>query len=172
MLNSVEIVKNAQDNMYAKCGLKFENFSPEDESSEYYAHTFTMKDKQGLFRIAKKNPLKSGSFVTIWKRDSGNITAPYEASDPIDFVVIVVCNGNNIGEFIFPKTIITKQKIFSANGKEGKRAIRVYAPWDKTTSTQAAKTQKWQSKFFVDFNSSCSKSTLKINFVFYVKVIK
>ena len=163
MLKILEIVKNTQDNMYAQCGLKFENFFPEDESSEYYAHTFTIKSKHGLFRIAKKTPVKSGSFVTIWKRDSHNMTAPYEASDPIDFVVIVVYNGNNIGEFIFPKTILTKQHIFSANGKEGKRAIRVYAPWDKTTSTQAAKTQKWLSQFFVDLNSSCSKSTLKIN---------
>ena len=43
MLKTLEIVKNAQDDIYAKCGLKFENFSPEDESSEYYAHTFTIK---------------------------------------------------------------------------------------------------------------------------------
>jgi len=163
MLEIVEIVKNAQDNRYAQCGLKFENFSPEDESSEYYAHTFTIKGKQGLFRIAKKTPKKSGAFVTIWKRDSHNMTAPYEASDPIDFVVIVVCDGNNIGEFIFPKTILIKQHIFSANGKEGKRAIRVYAPWDKTTSAQAAKTQKWQSQFFIDLAISCSESTLNIN---------
>lgn len=40
--------------MYAKWGLKFKNFSPENESSEYYAHTFTIKDKKGLLRIAKK----------------------------------------------------------------------------------------------------------------------
>ncbi len=162
MLKILEIIKNAQDNMYAKCGLKFENFSPEDESSEYYAHTFTMKDKQGLFRISKKTPTKSGSFATIWKRGADRLIAPYEETDAIDFVVIAVSNGHNVGEFIFPKTILTKQKIFSANGKEGKRAIRVYAPWDKTTSTQAEKTQKWQGQFFVDLNASCSESALKI----------
>lgn len=77
--------------------------------------------------------------------------------------MIAVSNGDNVGEFIFPKTVLTKQNIFSANGKEGRRAISVYAPWDKTTSTQAAKTQKWQGQFFVDLNSSCSESTLKIN---------
>ena len=162
MLKTLEIVKNAQNNIYAKCGLKFENFSPEDESSEYYAHTFTIKDKKGLFRIAKKTPTKSGWFVTIWKRGSDNIIAPYNESDSIDFVVIAVSDGNNVGEFVFSKTILTKKNIFGANGKEGKRAIRVYAPWDKTTSTQAAKTQKWQGQFFVDLNSSCSESTLKI----------
>ena len=90
MLKALEIVKNAQGNMYAKCGLKLEKFSPEDESSEYYAHTFTIKGKKGLFRIAKKTPTKSGWFVTIWKRGSDNIIAPYDESDSIDFVVIAV----------------------------------------------------------------------------------
>jgi hypothetical protein len=163
MLKTLEIVKNAQDNIYAKCGLNLEDFSPEDESSEYYAHTFTIKGKKGLFRIAKKTPAKSGSFVTIWKRGSNNIIAPYDESDSIDFVVIAVADGNNVGEFIFPKNILAKKNIFSANGKEGKRAIRVYAPWDKTTSAQAAKTGKWQDQFFVDLNSLRSESTLKIN---------
>lgn len=162
MLKALEIVKNAQDNIYAKCGLKFENFSPEDESSEYYAHTFTIKDKKGLFRIAKKTPTKSGWFVTIWKRGSDNIIAPYDESDSIDFVVIAVSDGNNLGEFVFPKTILTKKNIFSANGKEGRRAIRVYAPWDKTTSSQAAKTQKWQGQFFVVLTSENSENFSKI----------
>lgn len=163
MLKILEIVKNAQDNMYAKCGLKFENFSPENESSEYYAHTFTIQGKKGLFRIAKKTPTKSGSFVTIWKRCADNTIAPYEEADAIDFVVIAVSDGNRVGEFIFPKTVLAKKNIFSANSKEGKRAIRVYTPWDKATSVQAAKTQKWQGQFFVDLNSSCSESTLTIN---------
>jgi hypothetical protein len=163
MLKALEIVKNAQDNMYSKCNLEIEKFSPEDESSEYYAHIFTIKGKKGLFRIAKKTPTKSGWFVTIWKRGADSIIAPYEESDTIDFVVIAVSDGNNVGEFIFPKTVLAKKNIFSANGKEGKRAIRVYTPWDKTTSAQAAKTQKWQHQFFVDLNSSCSESTLKIN---------
>jgi hypothetical protein len=162
MLEILERVKNLQGNMYAKCGLKIENFSPEDESSEYYAHTFTIKDKKGLFRIAKKTPTKSGWFVTIWKRGSDNIIAPYDASDPINFVVIAVSDSNNVGEFIFPKAILAKKNIFSANGKEGKRAIRIYAPWDKTTSAQAAKTQKWQNQFFVDITSNISENISKI----------
>ena len=76
--------------------------------------------------------------------------------------MIAVSDGNNVGEFIFPKTILTKKNIFSSNGKEGKRAIRVYTPWDKTTSAQAAKTQKWQNHFFVDLISENSKNILKI----------
>jgi hypothetical protein len=162
MLKTLEIVKNAQGNIYPKCGLKLEKFSPEDESLEYYAHTFTLQDKNGLFRIAKKTPTKTGWFVTIWKRGSDNIIAPYNESDSIDFVVIAVFNDDNVGEFIFPKTILAKKNIFCSNGKEGKRAIRVYTPWDKTTSAQAAKTQKWQHQFFVDLTSKNSANISKI----------
>ncbi|RUP36165.1 MAG: hypothetical protein EKK63_18210 [Acinetobacter sp.] len=162
MLETLETVKNVQSNMYAKYGLKIENFFPEEESSEYHAHTFTLKNKNGLFRIAKKTPAKTGWFVTIWKRGADNIIVPYDRTDAIDFVVIAVSDNKNVGEFIFPKTILLKKNIFSENAKEGKRAIRVYTPWDKTTSAQAAKTQKWQSQFFVDLGSSNSESTLAI----------
>ena len=62
--------------MYAKCGLKIENFSPENKSSEYFAHTFIIKGKNGLFRIDKKTPTKSDWFVTIWKRGSDNTHCP------------------------------------------------------------------------------------------------
>ncbi len=171
MLRVLEIVKNARDHRYAQCGIEYENFSPENESSEYYAHTFTMKGKKGLFRIAKKTPTKTGAFVTIWKRGTDNIIAPYEESDAIDFVVIAVSDGNNIGEFILPKTVLTKKRIFSTHGKEGKRAIRVYAPWDKTTSAQAAKTQKWQDQFFVDLNASCSESAPRIRNLYFIETI-
>jgi hypothetical protein len=138
------------------------SFLQKDESSEYYAHTFTFEDKTCLFRIAKKTPTKSGWFVTIWKRGSDNIIAPYDESDSIDFVVIAVSDGNNVGEFIFPKTVLAKINIFSANGKEGKRATRVYTPWDKTTNAQAAKTQKWQVQYFVDLTLKNPENISKI----------
>lgn len=163
MLKVLEIVKNARDNMYAKSNLEIKAFFPEDESSEYYAHTFTVKGKKGLFRIAKKTPTKTGWFVTIWKRGADNIIAPYDRSDDINFAVIVICDDTHIGEFIFPKNILVKENILSVNGKGGKRGIRVYAPWDTITSPQAAKTQKWQSQFFIDLRSSKSESILKLN---------
>lgn len=163
MLDILETIKKAQSDLYDACGLKIENFSPEDESSEYYAHIFTIKGKKGLFRIAKKTPTKTGWFVTIWKRGSDNIIAPYDEADFIDFVVIGIVDNKQIGEFIFPKSALLKQNVFSTNSKGGKRAIRVYAPWDKTTSAEAAKTGKWQSQFFVDLSPSCLESTLKIN---------
>lgn len=160
--NILDTVKNTQSNIYDKCGLKIKNFSLEKESLEYFAHSFSILDKKCLFRIAKKTPTKTGSFVTLWKRGSDNIIAPYDESDKIDFVVIAVAEENNIGEFIFPKDILFDKKIFSTEHQEGKRAIRVYAPWDKTTSAQASKTQKWQSEFFVKLDSTNLESTTKI----------
>jgi hypothetical protein len=40
--------------------------------------------------------------------------------------------------------------VFSGNNKDGKRAIRVYPPWDVTTSKQAQQTQQWQLKYFLE----------------------
>lgn len=121
-----------------------------------------------LFRIAKKTPTKTGWFVTIYKRRSDNNIAPYDIADRIDFVVIAVCDNNNIGEFIFPKSVLLKKNIFGQNGKEGKQAIRVYTPWDKITSEQAAKTQKWQSKFFVDLRLSNFECSFTIKNLYFI----
>lgn len=163
MLKILDVVKSLQNVIEAKSGLKFESFKSENESSEYYAHTFTLKGKKGLFRIAKKTPTKSGWFVTVWKRGVDRIVAPYAESDAIDFFVIALVDGDNVGQFIFSRRILIEKNIFSANGKEGKRAMRVYTPWDNPTSAQAKKTQQWQSQFFVDLSSLGSESIVKIN---------
>ena len=156
-LKTLDTVKNAQSKLYAECGIEIENFAPEKESSEYYAHTCLLKTKNILFRIAKKTPTKTGWFVTFWKRGFDNIIAPYDESDPVDFIVVAILKDNKIGQFIFPKSILLKKNIFSANNKGGKRAIRVYSPWDKTASAQAIKTQRWQDQYFVDLSSKNSK---------------
>ncbi|MEC0126550.1 MepB family protein [Paenibacillus pabuli] len=49
-----------------------------------------------------------------------------------------------IGHFVFPKHVLLQRDIISDQGKGGKRAIRVYPPWDKPTSKQALNTQQWQ----------------------------
>jgi hypothetical protein len=48
MLKIPETVKNAQDTMYVKCGLTFENFSPEDESSAYYAKVYLERNRKKI----------------------------------------------------------------------------------------------------------------------------
>lgn len=120
------------------------------ESSEYGAAFFMMNQSRIVFRVAKTTPTKTGQFVTLWKRINDGPIQPFDFSDPIDYAIICVRSKNHAGQFIFPKKILCDQKVFSVNQKGGKRAIRVYAPWDDANSPQAAKTKKWQGAFFVD----------------------
>jgi hypothetical protein len=41
------------------------------------------------------------------------------------------------------------EKGIISDKREGKRAIRVYPPWDFTESKQAQKIQKWQLNYFL-----------------------
>jgi hypothetical protein len=102
------------------------------------------------FRVAKITPTKVGQFVTLWQRIGDGSTQPYGVSDPVDLFVISTRKGNNFGQFVFPKHVLLHQNIVSNKGEGGKRAIRVYPPWDKPTSHQAQKTQKWQSEYFLE----------------------
>ena len=44
----------------------------------------------------------------------------------------------------------------SVEGKGGKRAIRVYPPWENNLNRQVQKTQKWQSEYFLDLSQNNS----------------
>ncbi len=68
--------------------------------------------------------------------------------DCIDFFLISVRSGEHFGQFVFPKLVLLTQNILSKDEKGGKRAMRVYPPWDKVESKQAEKTQNWQLKYF------------------------
>jgi len=59
-------------------------------------------------------------------------------------------SGSHFGQFVFPKHVLLQRDIVSDQGKGGKRAIRVYPPWDKPTSKQALKTQQWQLEHFLE----------------------
>jgi hypothetical protein len=122
----------------------------EPQSVEYGAFTFTLNNFDIRFRVAKITPTKTGQFVTLWKRVASGPIQPFDASDLVDFFVISVRSCENFGQFVFPKSILCKQNVFSINSKGGKRAIRVYPPWDETTSKQAKKTQEWQLKYFLE----------------------
>ena len=162
MIHILETVTHAQAQLYRQCDFIIERFTAEPESSEYYAHTFTLKSKRCLFRIAKKTPTKTGWFVTLWKRGSDNIIAPYDESDGVDFVVVAIIHDHKVGQFIFPKKILQNKNIFSTDNLSGKRAIRVYSPWDKVNSIQAAKTQSWQQSYFVDLGLHTPENVLNI----------
>ena len=143
-------------NVYDKCGFDFANYKKENESEEYGACTFELNGRKVIYRTSKITPTKTGQFVTIWKRNNEGITQPFHILDDIDLIIVTAKSGDNFGQFIFPKNILVQQKIITSNHIEGKRGIRVYPPWDKVTSKQAEKTQKWQTEYFITISSDHS----------------
>jgi len=133
----------------------------ESESIDYSAYRFYLNEKFICYREAKITPTKTGQFVTLWKRSRLGIIEPFDSSDLIDFVFISVRKENLFGQFIFPKTVLLEKGIFSTAAKEGKRAVRVYPPWDETTNKQAQKTQRWQLDYFFEIAPEPDFDTLK-----------
>jgi hypothetical protein len=147
-MNSILI--DAKNLLYDLCGLELSNIEIEKESTEYAAHRFEINNIKILFRQAKITPTKVGQFVTLWKRTKEkDPIEPFEITDNVDLFVITVKTEERFGQFVFPKSVLIEKGIVS-NIKEGKRAIRVYPPWDKTENKQSQKTQKWQLSYFLE----------------------
>ena len=142
-------LKMVKELIYDKCGFGLTNLKVNSESVEYGACSFELDGLKIEHRLSKITPTKTGQFVTIWKRNKNGVTEPFDSSDDFDFIAITSKSGENIGQFIFPKSVLVDQGIITQNGKGGKRGIRVYPPWDAVTSKQAAKTQSWQTNYFV-----------------------
>lgn len=134
---------------YAPENLVLTTIQKDIESKEYSAYTFTINNKIILFRTAKITPKKAGLFVTCWKRIESGPIMPYDITDQFDFFIINIQEKTEKGHFILPKTILLEKDILSAKGNGGKRAFRVYPPWQVLTSKQAQKTQAWQRHYFV-----------------------
>jgi hypothetical protein len=139
-----------QSSVFNPCGLTVSQIYVEKESAEYSAYTFNLGDFKIKFRIAKITPTKIGQFVTFWKRIDRGPIAPFHIDDAIDFFLVHAKTENRSGLFIFPEKVLHQQGILSDNIKEGKRAIRVYPPWNKAENKQAIKTQTWQLHYFLD----------------------
>lgn len=136
--------------LFDKCGFALQNPFPEKESLDYNAYQFQLENLNVVFRTAKITPTKIGQFVTLWKRIGNGPIQPFEFSDAVDLFVINVKIHNHLGQFVFPKSALLEQGVLTSNAREGKRAIRVYPPWDIPLSKQAQKTQQWQLKYFLD----------------------
>lgn len=139
----------------ANCNFKITKPVIESESSEYGACTFVLNNLNIRYRTAKITPTKTGQFVTLWKRINQGPIQPFDSSDPIDFFIISTRKEKHFGVFIFPKSVLITKQIVS-DKKEGKRAIRVYPPWDVTMSKQAQKTQNWQLDYFLEMQDNQS----------------
>ncbi|ESU23183.1 protein of unknown function UCP032285 [Flavobacterium enshiense DK69] len=136
--------------VYNKCGFVLLNPLEEKESADYAACRFQLNNLNVVFRSAKITPTKIGQFVTLWKRIENGPIQPFDFSDDVDLFVINTKTENHFGQFVFPKAVLLEQGVISSGLKDGKRAIRVYPPWDITISKQAKKTQSWQRDYFFE----------------------
>lgn len=96
---------------------------------------------------------------------------PIDYDDGIEFVLVSVFDHVHRGLFIFNRHVLAKKGVMSVKDKEGKRAIRVYAPWVKPIVKQAITTQKWQLQHFVsatagEVNVNKLKALLTIDSLF------
>lgn len=141
------------EHVYVQCGLNVACMQWEQESVDYNACRFQINGLNVICRTAKTTPTKTGQFVTLWKRVADGPIQPFDNTDDIDLVVVNTTVGLNSGQFVFPKSVLVNHGVLSTNTKEGKRAIRVYPPWVKTTSKQAQKSQAWQLEYFININT-------------------
>jgi len=135
--------------LYDVCGFKIDNLTIEKESFAYGALSFSLNNLSLKFRVAKTTPTKVGQFVVFWKRISNGTIQPFDEADAIDAYVVSTRKGDLFGQFVFPNTVLMEKGIMSTANKEGKRALRVYPPWDIVTNKQAQQTQQWQAKYFM-----------------------
>lgn len=156
----------AQAAIYQPCNFTFENYAQEDESQEYAASRFELNCKSIVFRTGKITPTKIGQFVTLWKRIGNGPIMPFDMTDQFDFCIISVRSGERLGQFVFPKAVLFQQGILSKNGVGGKRAIRVYPPWDIPNNMQATKTQAWQTNYFFQVDTDRSTNLEHIGKLF------
>ncbi|MBL6445950.1 MepB family protein [Fulvivirga sp. 29W222] len=136
--------------VYAPCSFEITDYFEETESKEYSACQFILNGRSIICRSSKITPKKVGQFVTFWKRKGNGPIEPFHESDSIDLYVVNVADKGKLGQFVFPKSILIKKGVISTPVKEGKRAIRVYPPWDKVKNKQAERTQKWQLEYFLN----------------------
>ena len=155
--------------VFDACKFKYSLAIAEFESAEYGACSFELNNLSVRFRVSKITPTKIGQFVTLWKRIGKGSIEPFDSKDVLDLVIISARHETNFGHFIFPKSVLLEKRILSLNGKGGKRAIRVYPPWDSAINKQAQKTQNWQLNYFLDLSDEKEINFDRVKILYGIK---
>ncbi|PGS43787.1 mep operon protein MepB [Bacillus cereus] len=145
-------IRNLNNIIYKPNELIITNLKGEQQNAEYAGCLFHLNNKTIRFRVSKITPNKIGQFVSFWEKDDSlkNQAFAYEAAP--DLLVITCFDDNKLGQFIFPKEILLKEKILKTQSQKGKMAMRIYPLWDTPVSNQAKKSQMWQLQYFVDLS--------------------
>jgi hypothetical protein len=61
-----------------------------------------------------------------------------------------VRQGDRLGYFGFPRSVLLERGVFADGGRGGKRGFRIYPAWVLAPSDQAARTRSWQIRHFAE----------------------
>jgi len=117
MIFSFDDVIRFQKELFDACSYSTESFQRESESVNYYPCFFLLNGKHVRLRVARATPAKTGQFVTLWKRGKDQKALPFDCVDEVDFLVVVMCTGKKIGQFVFPKRVLIDKNILSVGEK-------------------------------------------------------
>jgi hypothetical protein len=152
MSNFNQIIEKLDSMIYKPNNLKITNLKEEKQNAEYAGGTFQLNNKAIRFRISKITPNKVGQFVSFWEKNEHMQNQAFSYESAPDLLVITCIDDNKIGQFVFPKKILLKEKILKTQDQKGKMAMRVYPSWDQPVSKQAKRSQIWQLHYFLDLS--------------------
>lgn len=139
-----------QSKVFEPLGLVAGAWRPEPESNAYAVGVFELNGAEVRYRDARTTPKKAGQFVTLWVRSPTGPIRPFDLADPVALFIVSVRAEEGFGQFVLPKRVLQREGVVSVGGIGGKRALRVYPPWDTAPSRQAEWSQAWQGVYFLD----------------------
>lgn len=122
----------------------------EPDNAEYGGLLISADGGVLRFRVGKLTPKKVGLFVTVWQRAADGSTQPFADDGTVDLLVVDVREGEKYGQFVFPTAELARRGVVSVADVGGKRGFRVYPPWAQDLNRQAAASQTWQCRYFLD----------------------
>ncbi|WP_142307795.1 MepB family protein [Bacillus cereus] len=152
MNNFNDTIRDLNNIVYKPNNLMITNLKEEKQNAEYAGCLFHLNNKTIRFRKSKVTPNKIGQFVSFWEKDENMRNRAFSYEPAPDLLVITCIADNKLGQFIFPKEILLKEKILRTQSQTGKMAMRIYPVWDTTVSNQAKRSQTWQLHYFVDLS--------------------
>ncbi len=138
-------IQNIIDKIYDN--EKIKEYSDHDENKKYDGCEFKASNHFICFRKGNITPNKTGHFVSLWKNNGGKNT-PYNINDKYVIYMFYIEDSDKKGIFIFPSTVLEKNKILSNNNNGGKLGFRLYAPWYDAPNKTSKITQNWQKIYF------------------------
>lgn len=140
----------------------------DSKRAEYDACYLGLNNYKVLHLSAKITPKYLGGFVALWKRSlMTNKIEPIDTNDGIDFVIISFQDNNHIGQYIFNRDTLVRNKIFSTNNQKGKLSFRIYPSWIDAKTKSAQFSQRWQNQNYVSFLNNKKTAIKSISDIFY-----